>query len=64
MHLKGLFATLCLFSTCACDGPHEEAGEKADVAAGAVGSTHSLRQGPAERAGEKQDEAERKLAKP
>ena len=44
----------------ACDGRHEEAGEKADIAAGYTDSTASLRVGPAERAGEKQDKLEQK----
>ena len=44
----------------ACDGPRENAGEKADVASGAVNSEDTLRQGPAERLGEKQDLVERR----
>lgn len=47
------FAALIALS--ACDGPRENAGENADFAAGAVGSTDTLRQGPAERLGEAQD---------
>ena len=41
----------------ACDGPRENAGEKADVASGAVNSEDTLRQGPAEQLGEMQDRA-------
>jgi hypothetical protein len=41
----------------ACDGPREQAGEKADNASGAVGSEDTLRSGPAETMGERQDEA-------
>lgn len=48
------------FLLAACDGPHEEAGEKADVRSGAVDSESSLVAGPAEKAGERLDEAERK----
>ena len=39
----------------ACDGPRENAGEKADFESGAVNSEDTLRQGPAEQLGEKQD---------
>jgi hypothetical protein len=39
----------------ACDGPHEEAGEKADVAAGLTDSASSLKSGPHERLGERLD---------
>ena len=41
----------------ACDGPQEQAGEKADAQAGAVESEDSLRSGPAETMGERSDEA-------
>ena len=41
----------------ACDGPRENAGEKADFASGAVNSEDSLQKGPAEQLGEKQDRA-------
>jgi hypothetical protein len=53
------FLTLCLAG---CDGRHEEAGEKADVAAGFTDSTGSITAGPNERRGEKLDarEADRK----
>jgi len=43
----------------ACDGPREQAGEKADNASGAVESEDTLRSGPAETMGERQDQAER-----
>ena len=41
----------------ACDGPRENAGEKADFASGAVNSEDTLQKGPAEQLGEKQDRA-------
>lgn len=41
-----------------CDGPHERAGEKADVRAGFTDSVSSLKSGPMERAGEKLDQQE------
>ena len=41
-----------------CDGPHEKAGEKADVRAGLSDTVSSLKSGPMERAGEKLDEQE------
>ena len=41
----------------ACDGPRENAGEKADLASGAVNSEDTLQKGPAEQLGEKQDRA-------
>ena len=41
----------------ACDGPRENAGEKADFESGAVNSEDTLRKGPAEQLGEKQDKA-------
>jgi hypothetical protein len=41
----------------ACDGPRENAGEKADAAAGAVTSEDTLRSGPAEEMGARQDAA-------
>ena len=42
----------------ACDGPHEHAGEQADVRAGFTDTVGSLKSGPNERAGEKLDEQE------
>jgi hypothetical protein len=41
-----------------CDGPHEEAGERADVRNGLVDSVSSIKAGPMERAGERLDELE------
>jgi hypothetical protein len=41
-----------------CDGPHEEAGERADVRNGLVDSVGSIKAGPMERAGERLDELE------
>lgn len=41
----------------ACDGPRENAGEKADAAAGRVESEDTLRSGPAEEMGARQDAA-------
>jgi hypothetical protein len=43
----------------ACDGPHEEAGERLDAQRGATGGTGSIISGPAERAGERQDQLEK-----
>lgn len=53
-HLLAL-ATCCLVM--ACDGPHEQAGEKADAAAGI--KEGPLGSGPEERIGEIQDKVER-----
>jgi hypothetical protein len=50
-------AILVAVAVAACDGPREDAGEKADFASGAVNSEDTLRQGPAEKLGEKQDQA-------
>ena len=47
-----------------CDGPHEEAGEQADVKAGDSDTSGSLKSGPRERAGEKLDELEKTQAAP
>jgi hypothetical protein len=52
-HLTILFAAAVV----ACDGPRENAGEKADFETGAVNSEDTLRKGPAEKLGEKQDRA-------
>lgn len=52
-HLNILLAA----ALAACDGPRENAGEKADFASGAVNSEDTLRKGPAEQLGEKQDKA-------
>jgi hypothetical protein len=41
-----------------CDGPREQAGERADVRAGLTDTVGSLKSGPMERAGEKLDEQE------
>ncbi|HEX8126975.1 MAG TPA: hypothetical protein VF548_15475 [Allosphingosinicella sp.] len=38
----------------ACDGPREQAGEKADNASGAVDGEDSMKSGPAETMGERQ----------
>jgi hypothetical protein len=43
----------------ACDGPHEEAGERLDAQRGATGGTGSIVSGPAERAGERQDQLDK-----
>jgi len=40
-----------------CDGPRENAGEKADAAAGVVDSEDTMRSGPAEEMGARQDDA-------
>jgi len=49
-------ATLALSLAAACDGPREQAGEKADAASGAAPGEDSMGKGPAERLGEKQDQ--------
>jgi hypothetical protein len=48
---------LTAFVMVGCDGPRENAGEKADFESGAVNSEDTLRKGPAEQMGEKQDRA-------
>ncbi len=57
--MKSMFtlASLLLMTLISCDGPREEAGEKADAAAGAEGSNSLIGKGPAERMGEKEDAA-------
>jgi hypothetical protein len=42
----------------ACDGPHEDAGERADARSGATGGASSIISGPAEKAGEQRDREE------
>ncbi|MDQ3140420.1 MAG: hypothetical protein M3Q15_06815 [Pseudomonadota bacterium] len=54
--LKLLLVALSL-SVAACDGPRENAGEKADVAAGTVDGEDTFRSGPAEEMGARQDAA-------
>lgn len=50
----------------ACDGPHEEAGEKADARNGFTSGESSIIAGPAEKAGEQRDrqEAQGRAAEP
>jgi len=55
--LKLLVLSAAGLAAAACDGPRENAGEKADAAAGRVGSEDTLRSGPAEEMGAKQDAA-------
>lgn len=43
----------------ACDGPHEDAGERIDAKSGATGGESSIVSGPAERRGEELDRQER-----
>ncbi len=52
-----VLALTTVFAISACDGPRENAGEKADAAAGRVDSEDTLRSGPAEELGAKQDAA-------
>lgn len=52
-------APLLSLVAASCDGPHERAGERADMADGVTDTTASLRAGPAEKAGERMDQAER-----
>ena len=47
----------CLIGLAACDGPREDAGEKADNASGVVGSEDTLRSGREETVGEARDDA-------
>lgn len=48
----------CLSLTiAACDGPQEQAGEKADIESGAVTGNDWMRSGPAETMGARKDEA-------
>ena len=54
-------AVAALGLAAACDGPREQAGEKADAASGAVNSEDSIDKGPAERLGEAQDRVEDNL---
>jgi hypothetical protein len=58
-----LLATSAASLLFGCDGPHEEAGEKADVRSGASGTVASLRSGPMERAGEERDKREKEQAR-
>ena len=51
-----LISCLTLLMATGCDGPHEEAGERADVAAGLSDSTASIKAGPHERLGERLDQ--------
>jgi hypothetical protein len=50
-----MIATLLALTLIGCDGSRENAGERADFAAGHVNSEDTLRSGPAEDLGEKQD---------
>ena len=52
-----LLALAAALSTASCDGPRENAGEKADFEANRVGSEDTLRSGPAEEMGARQDAA-------
>ena len=54
-HARRLVITAGALLLLGCDGPRENAGEKADANAGAVSSEDTLESGPAERLGEKQD---------
>ena len=56
----GTFAALALLA--GCDGPREDAGEKADANAGVVSSEDTTAKGPAERADEAQDRVARTAA--
>ena len=57
MITRGL-AYVGLLLLCGCDGPQEQAGERADAASGAVSSEDTLQSGPAETLGERADEAQ------
>lgn len=56
---KGIaaLAGALVLTVTACDGPQEQAGEKADNASGAVDGEDSVESGPAETMGERNDEA-------
>ena len=56
LRMVALMAATCM--NLACDGPHEEAGEKADATSGATGGESSIIAGPAEKAGERKDREE------
>lgn len=56
-HVLKVLAVTAGLATASCDGPRENAGEKADAAAGRVDSEDTLRSGPAEEMGAKQDAA-------
>lgn len=51
-------ALLAASATCACDGPHEDAGERADARNRATGGESSIISGPAEKEGERKDREE------
>ncbi|QAY76394.1 hypothetical protein [Sphingosinicella sp. BN140058] len=54
---KAALAGALVMMVAACDGPQEQAGEKADNASGAVDGEDSIESGPAETMGERNDEA-------
>jgi hypothetical protein len=54
--VRAAFASLVLLTAAACDGPQEQAGEKADARSRAVDSEDSVRSGPSETMGERADQ--------
>ena len=56
-HVLKLLVLTTALAAAACDGPRENAGEKADADANLVGSEDTLRSGPAEELGARQDAA-------
>jgi phage/plasmid primase-like uncharacterized protein len=57
MRIPAALTLAAALAVAACDGPREQAGEKADNASGAVDGEDSVKSGPAETMGERQDEA-------
>ena len=53
-----VFMVLAALALAGCDGPREDAGEQADLAAGEVNSADTLRSGPAEKLGRVEDRAD------
>lgn len=56
------FALIAGLAVAACDGPHENAGERIDARRGATGGESSIVAGPAERRGEELDRKEAQAA--
>ncbi len=55
--IRGLLIFAAAGTLAACDGPVEDAGEKADNASGVVSSEDTTESGPQETMGEQKDEA-------
>ena len=61
MMRKSLPLALCILLG-ACDGPHEDAGERIDAARGETAGESSIVAGPAEKRGEARDHVRRRAA--